>query len=94
LNGFHGVKVLADKAYAGQKLLSQLKSQSCQAVIPCKRNCRRPWKIDGHEYKERHLIENFFNKIKEFRRISTRYDKLKDVYSVWVCFASLLIWLR
>ena len=53
-----------------------------------------PRTIDRHLYKERHLIETFFNKIKEYRKIATRYDKLAEVFAAFVCLAASLIWLR
>ena len=47
-----------------------------------------------HLYKERHLIETFFNKIKEYRKIATSYDNIVEVFVVFVCLAASLIWLR
>ena len=86
--------VLADKGYDCERLVSQLEQQGCEAVIPTKRNSLHPRPIDKHLYKERHLVENFFNKIKEFRKIATRYDKLAAVYSSFVCFSAIILWLR
>ncbi|WP_083717429.1 transposase [Mailhella massiliensis] len=53
-----------------------------------------PRTIDRHLYKERHLIEMFFNKIREYRKIATYYDKLTEVFAAFVCLAASLIWLR
>lgn len=86
--------VLADKGYDSDILLEQIQRQNCTATIPGKRNRVKHHEIDRHLYKERHLIENFFCKIKEFRRIATRYDKLMPVFHSFICFASVLIWLR
>lgn len=86
--------ILADKGYDSEKLVSQIERQGCTAVIPTKCNSLKPRVIDKHLYKERHLVENFFNKIKEFRKIATRYDKLAAVYSAFVCFTASILWLR
>lgn len=91
---YSNCNTLADKGYDCDKLISQLLAQTCMPVIPGKRNRRFPREIDFHVYKERHLIENFFNKIKEFRRIATRYDKLDICFLAFILFASILIWLR
>jgi len=86
--------ILADKGYDSERLVSQLERHGCTAVIPTKCNSLKPRLIDKHLYKERHLVENFFNKIKEFRKIATRYDKLAAVYSAFVCFTASILWLR
>lgn len=94
LKNYHKTTVIADKGYSSQAIVDELCSQGCVAVIPSKRNSSSPRKIDFHLYKERHLIENFFGKLKEYRKIATRYDKLDDVFAAFVCFAASLIWLR
>lgn len=86
--------VLADKGYDSQALLEQLEEQGCVAVIPPRKNRKKSREIDYSLYKERHLVECFFNKIKEFRKIATRYDKLGNVFLGFIHFASVLIWLR
>jgi transposase len=45
-------------------------------------------------YKERHVVENFFLRLKNFRRVATRYDKLAHSFAGFVCLASILIWLK
>lgn len=68
--------------------------RGCDAVIPPKRNRKIQRDYDKHIYKERHLVECFFNKIKQFRRVFSRFDKTNIAYLTFVEFASILIWLR
>jgi transposase len=68
--------VLADKAYdADERVIERLEAQGKTAVIPPKGNRTSPREYDKHLYKARHLIENFFAKLKQYRAIATRYDK-------------------
>ena len=70
--------VLGDKGYdADERVIDRLESQGKTAVIPPKRNRKPPRQYDRELYKARHLIENFFAKLKQYRAIATRYDKLK-----------------
>ena len=57
-------------------------------TIPPKSNTVTLWKCDFHVYKERHLVECFFNKLKQFRRDATRYDKLAASFTAFVCIAA------
>ena len=68
--------LLADQADdAGQRVLERLQQKGCQAVIPPKSNRLKSRDYDRELYKARHLIENFFAKLKQYRAIATRYDK-------------------
>ena len=60
-------------------------------VIPPQSNVSNPWPVDWYLYKERHLIECFFQKIKWFRRIATRYDKLDASFLAFVYLAAIAI---
>jgi transposase len=87
--------LIADKAYdADERVLEPLAAASKTAVIPAKANrCeRRP--LDRHMYGERHLIENFFGKIKQFRAIATRYDKTARNFLAAVQLVASVIWLN
>lgn len=86
--------LLADKAYGSSKILSALQEKNTIAVIPPKSNSRNPWEYDKHLYKERQTIECFFQKIKEYRRIATRYDKLQVMYKAFILIAANLIWMK
>jgi transposase len=68
--------VLADKAYGSFKLREYIANRDADFCIPPKSNTVDPWYCDWTQYKERHLVECFFNKLKENRRIATRFDKL------------------
>ncbi len=68
--------LIADKAFdADERVIQPLAAAGKTAVIPPKANRRSPRNFDRHLYKARHLIENFFAKLKQFRAIATRYDK-------------------
>ena len=87
LSHYHNTTILADKGYDSRSLIETLRQQGCKAVIPSRRTNHHPRNVDRHLYKERHLIETFFNKIKEYRKIANRYDKLAEVS------APLYVWL-
>ena len=68
--------LLADIAYAARaRLLNRLEEHQVEAVIPTKSSQKEPWEFDQDKYRWRHLIENFFAKLKQYRGIATRYDK-------------------
>jgi transposase len=86
--------VIADKGYdAGERVLTRLEKAGLQAVLPPKANRKQQRDYDKELYKARHLIENFFAKLKQFRAIATRYDKTARNFLAAVYFASVLIWL-
>jgi len=64
------------------------------AVIPSRSMRKVPRRIDRDLYKERNLIERMFNKIKNFRRIATRYDKTASSYLSFVFIAGICLWLK
>ena len=68
--------------------------QGAWANIPPKSNRKDPICFSPHLYKARNLVERFFNKIKHFRRIATRYDKLAANYMAMIKLASIRVWLR
>lgn len=94
LAGLQAGALLADKGYDADALLNTLKETHIEAVIPPKANrtVQRPY--DKHLYKERHLIECFFGKMKHYRRIFSRYEKLAMNYLSMLSFVGTLIWLR
>ncbi|WP_034641766.1 IS5/IS1182 family transposase, partial [Desulfovibrio inopinatus] len=94
IQGLQAEFVAADKAYDCNSFISLIIGQNAKPVIPPKKNRRNQRKYDKHIYKERHLVECFFCKLKEFRRIATRYEKLQMTFLAMVTIASCLIWLR
>ncbi|GFQ82725.1 putative transposase for insertion sequence element IS6501 [Trichonephila clavata] len=85
--------VVADKGYDSNAFIACLESKGCTVVIPPKRNRKVQRHYDDHIYKERHLIECFFGKIKNFRRIFSRFDKTAEVFMGFLNFVGALIWL-
>ncbi|MCP3944071.1 MAG: IS5 family transposase [Desulfobacteraceae bacterium] len=94
ISGIKTRQFLADKAYDADKLIELAESTGCKVIIPPKINRKVQRKIDKHIYKERHLVECFFAKIKSYRRVSTRYEKLASRYHAMVVIASCLVWLQ
>lgn len=88
-----GSIVLADKAYGAQAIRDLIQESGGEYCIPPKANEKNPWKCDWWLYKERHLVECFFQKLKQFRRIATRYDKLAKRFLAFVQLGCILIWL-
>jgi transposase len=86
--------LLADKGYDANHLVEKIEQKGAQAVIPPKRDrkIQRPYDIEL--YKERNRIERFFNKLKQFRRVATRYDKLLANFMGFVKLAAIAIWLK
>ena len=85
---------LADKAYDIDAFRENLNKKGIQPVIPSKSNRLNPTAHDKHIYKERNIVERFFQKIKRFRRIATRYDKTARMYLTGVMFVSILLALK
>ena len=86
--------VLGDKAYDADGLRDLIEAQGAVPNIPAKSN--RKWKpcFSKTLYRERNLVERFFSKLKHFRRVATRYDKLAENFLAMVKLASMRIWLR
>ncbi|WP_265039745.1 IS5 family transposase [Wolbachia endosymbiont (group A) of Trypoxylon clavicerum] len=85
--------VVADKGYDSNAFVTSLEDKGCTVVIPPKRNRKVQRYYDEHIYKERHLIECFFGKIKNFRRIFSRFDKTAEVFIGFLNFVGALVWL-
>lgn len=83
--------VLGDKAYGSNEILDYIQHQDGEYTIPPKTNTVNPWRCDWALYKERHLVECFFQKLKWFRRVSTRYDKLDASFLAFVYLAAITI---
>ena len=86
--------VIADKGYDSGAFVLKLKERDSEAVIPSRATNKVQREIDTHLYKERHLIENQIGKLKQFRRVFSRFDKLAKNYLSFIYFASSLVWLR
>jgi transposase len=86
--------VLGDKAYGAKAIRDFITSQGGCYVIPPQSNVKEPWDYDEWLYKERHLVECFFQKIKWFRRVATRYDKSDDSFLAFVHLAAITLLLK
>ena len=86
--------VLADKGYDSDKFVLFLKKKNSEVVIPSRVKRKIQRVIDTDLYKERHLIECCIGKLKHFRRVFSRFDKLAKNYLSFVQFASTIVWLR
>ncbi len=94
LSGYQLEKVIGDKGYDSNDFVEYMENNQGTAIIPSRKNSLNPRDYDSHIYKERHLVECFFNKLKYDRRIFSRFDKTDECYLGFIHFACALIWLR
>jgi transposase len=85
-------KLLGDKAYDSAELRHWLEDRGTKPVIPNKSNRKQPFSFDKQSYKQRHRIENAFCRLKDFRRIATRYDRLARNFLASVCLVAAIVW--
>ena len=81
--------LLMDRAYEGDKMRAVAKKLGYNPVVPPKKNRIDPWEYDRILYKRRNEVERFFRRIKHFRRVFTRYDKLDIVFAGFILFAMI-----
>jgi transposase len=93
LEGLRPQAGVADKALDAQGFIEGLENTGAQAVIPPRDNRPETRNYDRHRYKDRHLVERFFNRIKHFRRIATRYEKLDRRYLAFLSLVCTFVWL-
>ena len=82
----------ADRAYDSDALRATLNKRGTQPVIPNGPRRKRLHPFDASAYKRRNLVERAFCRLKDFRRIATRYDKLAETYAAAVALAAIIIW--
>ena len=85
-------KLLGDKAYDSAALRQWLNDRGTKAVVPNKSNRKQPFSFDKKSYKQRHRIENAFCRLKDFRRIATRYDRLARNFLASICLVAAIVW--
>lgn len=83
--------VLGDKGFDSKKLISFIKGRGAEAVIPPRSNLKDQREYDRHVYKERNLVERFISRIKQFRRVATRYEKTARNFLAFVHLASITV---
>jgi transposase len=86
--------LLADRGYDAEWIRSLTASKGVLANIPPRSNRNEPICFSPYLYRARNLVERFFNKIKQCRRVATRYDKLAANYLAFIQLASIRLWLR
>ena len=88
-----GQAVVADKGYDADHFVAKIEAAGAEAVIPPRSNRLAPRDFDRHLYKDRNLVERFFARLKHFRRIATRYDKLATSFLSFIHLACPFVWL-
>jgi transposase len=94
IDGFKAGQVLADRAYDADSLCEKIQEQGGAVVIPPRRHRKVQRKYDRIAYKQRWGVEGFFAKLKQWRRIATRYDKLATNFLGFIKLASIMLWLK
>ena len=82
--------LLMDRAYEGDRMRKAAVMLNYTPVVPPKKNRIDPWEYDKELYKKRNEIERFFRRIKRFRRVFTRYDKLDIIFSGFILIAMII----
>lgn len=86
--------LIADKGYDSDAIREDLRARGAEPVIPMKRNRLAPLPVDGFVYALRNRIERCFNRLKNDRRIATRYDKTSASYLGFALIGAIRIWIR
>ena len=89
-----GVYIIADKGYDSDPFKAEIRRQGSEPCIPSRRNRKRPAAYSKHRYATRYRVENFFQRIKRFRRIATRYEKLDQTFLCMLTIAAVIDWLK
>jgi len=91
---FNNGYMIMDRAYEGKEVRDAVEEQGLTSVVPPKKNRKEPWQYDTTKYKKRNCIERLFRRIKQYRKVYTRYDKLDIMYSSFVYLALIFELLR
>ena len=94
IEGLPAEAVMADTAYDSDKLRAAIAEKGAVAVIPNNPSRAIKHRLDKHLYQQRHLVECCFSKLKQFRRVATRYEKTAQNYRAVVTLAAIVLWLR
>jgi transposase len=86
--------VIADRGYDKKALVESIERRGAEAVIPTQRDRKEQREIDRHLYRERNLAERFWSKVKQYRRVATRYDKKAANFLAFVKVAAMMVMLR
>jgi len=94
IKGLAAEVVMADAAYDADRLRHAIAAKGAVAVIPNNPSRARKYPLDKHLYAQRHLIECCFSRLKQFRRVATRFEKTARNYLAVVTLAAIILWLR
>lgn len=94
IEGLPADAVMADTAYDSDTLRQAIAESGAIAVIPSNPSRARKHPLDKHLYAQRHLVECCFSKLKQFRRVATRFEKTARNYLAVVTIAAIVLWLR
>ena len=86
--------MIADKGYDADRIRAHIRAQGAIPNIPKKSNRKKRFRWKKSVYRQRNHVERFFNRLKQFRRIATRYDKLGATFLAFIQLAAVRIWLR
>ena len=94
LEGLPAEVVMADTAYDADHLRQAIAAKGPLAVIPNNPSRALKYRLDKHLYAQRHLVECCFSKLKQFRRVATRFEKTARNYRAVVTLAAIILWMR
>lgn len=86
--------VIGDKGYDSKRLVRAIRARGAAAVIPSRSNRKEQRAYDTERYKDRNLVERFWNKLKQHRRVATRYEKTARNFLAFVHLASIMVLLK
>ena len=89
---YEGIPLLMDRAYESDETRALAAANGHEPVVPPKKNRKAPWEYDKEKYKRRNVVERLFRRLKEFRRVCTRYDKTDVMFLAFIQFAFIAIW--
>lgn len=88
VEGLNALFLIGDKGYDSQDLVLEVKKQGMLAIIPPRKNAKNPRYYNREMYKDRNVVERFFARLKQFRRVATRYEKKAENYLAMVHISS------
>jgi len=94
IEGFSVDYIIADKGYDADAFIVSIETGEAVPVIPPKKNRKTAREYDKHLYRERNLVERAFQKLKHYRRIATRYERLATTYQAMLSLVATVIWLN
>jgi transposase len=86
-------RIVGDKGYSSKRIRSYLRRRGIRYTIPRRKDQCRSGPFDKEAYRQRNLVERCINRLKQYRRVATRYEKLAENYLAMVHIAAILIWL-